>query len=285
MKTKSMCDNQVDYSTIMGERILPFVFSLNLEDSILTPGENEYQKFCYDIYGVGEDASQYADLSHFLLGICSGITENDIKDITVSINGDPQTVIWGENVEIKTVEEPDHPTGCVGLKFDFPLNKEIGVMKVCFSLRTPYSVGPVNICLYGGGTTATGLSICGPSCGGKEPCESVFYQKETVCVPVKVMPFAKPGTAKATCCGEPIVKNGGQCVGNQTYCSFTITQSLCVEIPISFGAVIETGAAVVQCGDVSETECNCLDESLDTEEKRIPVSRNEESRDRRFFNR
>lgn len=35
-------------------------------------------------------------------------------------------------------------------------------------------------------------------------------------------------------------------MGNQTSCSFTITQSLCIEIPISFGAVIETGTPTVQ---------------------------------------
>ena len=50
----------------------------------------------------------------------------------------------------------------------------------------------------------------------------------------------------ATCCGAPVVKTGGQCMGNQTSCSFTITQSLCIEIPISFGAVIETGTPTVQ---------------------------------------
>ena len=74
--------------------------------------------------------SQYADLSHFLFGICENIKEKDIAEITVSINGDPQTVVWGENVEIKTQDKPDNPTGCIGLKFDFPLNKVLGIMRV-----------------------------------------------------------------------------------------------------------------------------------------------------------
>lgn len=280
MTTKSTCNKRIDYSEIQGERILPFVFSLNIDDSILYPSEGEYQKFCYDILGVGEDTSKYADLSHFLLGICKEITQEDIVEITVSINGDPQDVIWGKNVEIKTAENPDKPTGCSGLKFDFPLDKEIGVMRVCISFQTPYSVGPVNVCVYGGRTTATGLEICGPACGGTRSCESVFYQKETVCVPVKVTPFAKPGTARATCCGEPVVRTGVPCSGNQTSCSFTITQSLCVEIPVSFGAVIETGQAVVQCGGISETQCDCSEEV--SEEK---VQRDEEIKERHFFNR
>ena len=281
MITDSKCDQSVDYSTIVGDRILPFIFSLNVEDSILYPSEEEYQKFCYDIVAVGQDSPQYADLSHFLLGICNTITQNDIVDITVRKDGIPQTVVWGENVEIKTTDKPDNPTGCVGLKFDFPLDKIKGTMQICITLRTPYDVGPVNVCVYGGGTTETGLAIFGPSCNGDEPGKSVFYQKETGCVPVKVTPFAKPGTAKATCCGEPIVRPGTQCTGNQTSCSFTITQNLCIEIPISFDAVIETGAAVVQCGTVSEKECDCSN----TPEPSAAAQRNEEMKERRFFNR
>lgn len=68
------CNYETDYSTVIGERILPFVFSLNTETSVLTPKPGEYQRFCYDIAGVGTDTPLYADLSHFLLGICSAIT-------------------------------------------------------------------------------------------------------------------------------------------------------------------------------------------------------------------
>lgn len=70
MKTITTCSETVDYSKVTGERILPFLFVLNEADSILHPAEGEYQKFCYDVAGVGQDSSQYADLSHFLLGIC-----------------------------------------------------------------------------------------------------------------------------------------------------------------------------------------------------------------------
>lgn len=257
MSVNFVCNDKIDYSVITGERILPFVFTLNMEESVLYPQEGEDQIFCYDIMGVGSDTQQYADLSHFLLGICSSITQEDIREITVIVNGEIQDVIWGENVEIKTADQPDNPTECTGLKFDFPLDKQIGQMQVCIIMRTPYSIGPVNVCLYGGGVTATGLQICGPSCGGNMPCESVFYQKETVCVPVKVTPYAKAGTAKASCCGKPVVRAGAQCTGGQTSCTFTITQNLCIEVPVSFGAEIETGTATVQCGTVSEEECDC----------------------------
>ena len=123
MKANPSCNLQIDYSGMTGERRLPFVISLNLEDSILTPSENEHQKFCYDIVGVGNDQPQDADLSHLLFGICPFIKEEDIVDLSVSINDDPQTILWGENAEIKTAENPDHPTGCIGLKLDFPLNE------------------------------------------------------------------------------------------------------------------------------------------------------------------
>ena len=71
-------------------------------------------------------------------------------------------------------------------------------MKVCFSLGTVYTIGPVNVCLFGGNTTATGLTVCGPVCGSGESCESIFYQKESICVPVTITPYATPGTATAT---------------------------------------------------------------------------------------
>jgi hypothetical protein len=93
-----------------------------------------------------------------------------------------------------------------------------------------------------------------------EACQSVFYQKETVCVPVKVTPYAKPGVAKATCCGAPDVSMGNVCTGTQRACVFTLHQNLCVEIPVSFGADIETGIAAVSCGEVSNTPCDCGDE-------------------------
>lgn len=266
MAEQSFCVNEVDYSKVSGERILPFKFILNTEDSILEPKEGEKQRFCYDVEGIGEDNSTYADLSHFLLGICEQITREDIELITVTIDGEEKNVVWGSNVEIKTEENPDKPTGGWGLKVDFPLDKADGMMHICITMKKIYAVGPVDIWVFGGNVTAAGLSICGPSCnGGSMPCKRVFFQKEKVCIPVTVKPFATPGKAKAACCGEPVVAQGNQCPGNQSYCSFTITQTLCIEIPIEFGAVVETGKASVQCGTVSEKPCDCSDVAIESE--------------------
>lgn len=285
MAEKTVCVNSVDYSKVEGNRILPFVFTLNLAKSVLYPGAGEKQKFCYDVEGVGQDTSRFADLSHFLLGICESIKQEDFASVTVTVDGVPQTVKWGDNVEIKTEDKPDNPTGCAGLKFDFPLDKVDGFMEVCFTLNRTFAVGGVNVCVFGGNTTATGLAICGPVCGGEEPCESTFFQNETVCVPVTVTPFAEPGEATAKCCGRPMVTPDGQCPGDRKSCSFVIRQRLCIEIPIRFGAVIETGEAVVQCGEVSEMPCDCSDGSNGEEEEEIPDLEEENRRNRRYFNR
>ena len=114
MKTATMCSRTADYSKVTGERIFPFVFTLNEEDSVLNPEEGQHQKFCYDVAGVGQDTSEYADLSHFLLGICKEIKQENILSVTVEIDGVTQEVILGDNVEIKTEERPDTPTGCIG---------------------------------------------------------------------------------------------------------------------------------------------------------------------------
>lgn len=283
MAKTETCVTSIDYSEVMGDRILPFRFTLNLEDSILNPGPNQKQKFCYDIEGVGQDTSRFADLSHFLFGICKDITAEDIAEITVVKDGVPQTVVIGENVEFKTPDHPDNPTGCIGLKFDFSLDKVDGEMQVCITLNSVFGVGPMNVCIFGGNVTATGLAICGPVCNGEVPCDTTFFQIETVCVPVTVTPFATPGEATTTCCGDPIVNPDGRCTGEKKSCSFTIKQRLCIEIPITFGAVIETGEAVVQCGEVTTEPCDCDDD--DDGEGDLNQSLEEIRRARRYFNR
>ena len=140
-------------------------------------------------------------LSHWLLGICPTITLDDIVNISVFIDDEEQTVIPGENVEIRTEENPDPPTGCVGLKFDFGL-EEGQVMTVCFSLLTPHQVGPVNVCINGGQVTETGMTICGPICGTIEECDTVVEQEIGICVPVTVTPHVHVGAIDVTCCGE-----------------------------------------------------------------------------------
>ncbi|MDD4698663.1 MAG: hypothetical protein PHV07_00175 [Oscillospiraceae bacterium] len=257
------CNLQINYSNVIGDVILPFLIELDVANSNLNPSPGENQRFCYIVTGVGQDLPQFKDLSHLVLGICDEIAQNEIVNVSVTIDGDPQEVIFGPggNVELRTLAQPDPPTGCPGLKLDFGLNKVGGVMNFCFELTTPYPIGPNNVCLFGGNETKSGLSICGPACKSIQTCEKTAYESSTVCVPVTVTPFATAGTTTTTCCGTPVVTSGETaCPGMVNgSCFFTMAQDVCVAVNVEFGSVASTGAPSVECIEAtSEDICtNC----------------------------
>jgi len=268
MLTQQACNTTINYKDVtVDDRILPFVIALDLQNSNLSPAPGENQRFCYTVTGVGTDTSIYADLSHLVLGICDQITADQITNITV--NG--QVVQLGDKVELRTPENPDPPTGCAGLKFDYPVNKVGGTLAFCFELTTPYPVCPNEVCLFGGNVTADTLSICGPCCGSSEVCESVGYQPATVCVPVTVTPFANPGTTTTTCCGPTVIIPGAiECDGGTKNgsCHFTMSQDICVAVPVEFGARTFVGEPSVTCEDATDvdvcTNCGDTAEPVDT---------------------
>ncbi len=276
-----MCNLEIDYSTVQSDRVLPFQISLDLTDSILNPAVGENQRFCYDVMAVGEDIPLYADLSHLVLGMCDEIPEAEIVNITVVINGVDQEVVFGEggNVEMRTASKSDPPTGCTGLKFDFPLDKIYGMMRICFELTVPREVAGIDLCLFGGNTTAEGLEICGPTCEKQDAgCPVVGYQRSTVCVPVTVTPFARVGTPITSCCGEPVVTAGAVCPQNGGVCRFTIRQQICVAVPVEFGARAVAGTPSVECGEASNTnictDCTPVDAAVnDPKTERRSTSR------------
>ncbi len=263
---QAQCDNRIDYSQVpVGDRIIPFVVELDTNLSIQFPAPGQNQRFCYRLTGVGQDNSTFVDLSHWVLSICPNIRLDQITNVTVTIGGVEQTVIIGDNVELFVPPNTDPPTGCSGLKFDFELNKvldgEDSVGVFCFELTSPFPIGPVVVCLNGGQETASSLSICGPACSETEVCEVIASQLVNVCVPITVTPFADTGTVTTVCCGDPVV-NGGDCVGeiNGT-CEFTVSQLICVQVPVNFGANAAPGATFVQCRDATDGECVCPDEN------------------------
>jgi len=244
------CENIADYS----ETQVP----VTVELVSVTPGPGDNQTFCYTVTQVDEPIA----LSHWLLGICPTITLEDIVEVTVTINGVPQTVILDPddpdvNVEIRTIENPDPTTGCVGLKFDFGLEEAGDVMTVCFELTTTYPIGPNVVCIKGGQVTENALSVCGPVCGITEVCETTVFQNIGVCVPVTITPFAEVGPIDITCCGTATVSNVPCPIGAPPSCTFYVRQTICAEVPISFSATGDPGDAVVSCGEPNQAGCNC----------------------------
>ncbi|MFA7215101.1 MAG: hypothetical protein WC187_03530 [Bacillota bacterium] len=89
-----------------------------------------------------------------------------------------------------------------------------------------------------------------------ETCVGVGYQPLSVCVPVTVSPFAIEGTSTTFCCGDPVVTPGpAVCEGVEDgICEFTMTQDLCVRVPVTFGATSLVGSTFVQCGDATDED-------------------------------
>ena len=100
--------------------------------------------------------------------------------------------------------------------------------------------------------------------GKEKGCPAVGQREVEVCIPVEIIPFVKVGSVKTKCCGEPVIKNGDcHCQGKKNgTCSFTISQTLNVEVPIFFGANTQVGDMFVDCAcDFKEDhkhkiECN-----------------------------
>ena len=92
-------------------------------------------------------------------------------------------------------------------------------------------------------------------------CPSVGYQTMSVCVPVSVTPFASVGTTVTRCCGDPVVTANGNCGGRKNgSCTFTITQVICIEVPVEFGAVAAAGDTFTECLGASGDGCEDCDE-------------------------
>ena len=76
-----------------------------------------------------------------------------------------------------------------------------------------------------------------------QTCPAVGYQSASICVPVTVTPFAPTGVTMTKCCGEPVVTPGREVCGGlkNGSCVFTITQDICVAVPVEFGAIATVG--------------------------------------------
>lgn len=243
------CNIAIDYSSVPGSRILPFEFSLDLNNSVLEPGPGQRQKFCYHVRAMGgSDDFRYVNLSYFMIGLCDDITQDQLGEICVVKNGIPEMVVLGENVRLVTPDCPDPNTGCSGLKFQFSLDHVRGEMDVCFELCRPYRVGSQPVCVYGSGVARNVLSLCGPVCRIDENCVRTAHQRARVTVPITLTPYVRVGEASAWCCGAPVFcAVGSRQIPPCSSCTFLVTQMMCVSVPITFTADATAGEADIEC--------------------------------------
>lgn len=78
---------------------------------------------------------------------------------------------------------------------------------------------------------------------------------ETVCVQanVTITPEVEVGTIMSFCVGNPFI---GACPGTPArFCSFLVSQNICVQVPLTFDASAEATPAGIVCGDPGIGSC------------------------------
>lgn len=96
--------------------------------------------------------------------------------------------------------------------------------------------------------------------------EKHVYQLVKVQGQVRVKPKIKQGPARVYCLETDIRPHGERCRGIVDFpqkdsinyedsCSFTVSQMLCVEVPIAFDAVAEVSRGRIVCGKPRPTPC------------------------------
>ena len=149
-----------DYSEVLGGKLLPFVVELDIPNCVLVPEPGYNQKFSYTVTAVGSNADE--NLSYLILGMDENITADQIKNISVIIDGKAEKVHYNTGSANVALVVLDAKTGCSGLKFTFALNRRNGVMQISFEITEAYEVGDAPVCLVGNSSVKTGLTIGGP---------------------------------------------------------------------------------------------------------------------------
>jgi hypothetical protein len=109
----------------------------------------------------------------------------------------------------------------------------------------------------------------------EQTAPAVGYQSASICVPVTVTPYANAEPTVTKCCGDPLVTPGkNTCAGTKNgTCLFTISQDICISVPVSFGAVATVGDTYVTCNGASAddicTDCTDVSGETDAEEARM----------------
>lgn len=96
-------------------------------------------------------------------------------------------------------------------------------------------------------------------CLASATCDKVGTQCVNIALPMTVTPVAGVGTTTTTCQGSPTVT----CVtaADGLSCTLTVTQRVCLNIPVRFSAVAEAAAPTIACAgndEQAEGGCVCL---------------------------
>ena len=84
-------------------------------------------------------------------------------------------------------------------------------------------------------------------------CSKTGTQCVDIAAPLVLTPSAAVGTVSVTCQGSPsiacVTEEDGSC------CTVTMTQQICVSVPVRYGVTIATGEPTIACADNSCVGC------------------------------
>lgn len=250
---EDLCTKRIaDYSTTA----LPYVFTFDGMHSTIVPNAEGNQVFSYIVqaYGTGTEVN----LRKFTLSCCDQILANDIIEF--------RSIIYNNSVVITDVVASyslglDTDTQQTGITITFSgdglSSNDAYMMTFEFVIKGNYTLSQVGVTVFGadGTTKLDGQSICGPVCEPDTPCENMVYKEVQVCAEVEVVPNVQSGVVKTKCCGTPKVGAAGTCTGAQK-CGFSISQCICVGVPLSFNATANVTTTGINC-DPADGECDC----------------------------
>jgi len=87
-------------------------------------------------------------------------------------------------------------------------------------------------------------------------CEKIAHQETKVTLPLTIEPFAITGKIRTKCHGAPTISIS-PCSECKDVCHYLVTQEICIEFPIKFGAVTEIKDIHVECGKLHIND-SCL---------------------------
>jgi len=84
-------------------------------------------------------------------------------------------------------------------------------------------------------------------------CETTIHEEVCVQATVTITPTVTSGSSTSFCLGNPII---GSCPGTlRENCVFTVSQNICVQIPLSFSATAEAVPNGIVCNEVGIGAC------------------------------